>query len=282
MKKCILITSLFILSLSIAPIFPASAVCTLADITKEDCPDGQFACMDTVLYCCTQAADECKNTTFSNSPGTISCYCQPGTNDTHDCGIFVSSCNPGHIPPPSCDKKLSYDPCNGEEFCILPCQEGEPPGEGEACTNICASGYRCGPAKTCVIDTAYKGVLPFEICAAAGSFKEQCLKCMGTMDPDNPANQKVDKIWTGIGCISTDPKDFAVQFLQLAIGIAGGIALLLMVYGSFLVSTSAGDPKKSEEGKEIITGTIAGLLFIIFSAILLRLIGVEILSIPGL
>ncbi len=88
-------------------------------------------------------------------------------------------------------------------------------------------------------------------------------------------------IWTALGCISFEPQNFIKDFLQIAIGIAGGIALLLMIYGSFLISSSVGDPKKAEEGKEIITGTIAGLLFIIFSVVLLKLIGVEILSIPG-
>jgi len=89
-------------------------------------------------------------------------------------------------------------------------------------------------------------------------------------------------VWTALGCISTDPQAFIKDFLSIAMGIAGGIALLLMIYGAFLVSVSAGDPKKAEEGKEIITGTIAGLLFIIFSVVLLKLIGVDILQIPGL
>jgi hypothetical protein len=88
-------------------------------------------------------------------------------------------------------------------------------------------------------------------------------------------------VWTALGCLHWDPQTFVTDFLKLALGVAGGIALLLMVYGSFLISVSAGDPKKSEEGKEIITGTIAGLLFIIFSVFLLKLIGVNILNIPG-
>lgn len=88
-------------------------------------------------------------------------------------------------------------------------------------------------------------------------------------------------LWTALGCIHTKPIDFIKEFQKLAVGIAGGIALLLMIYGAFLISVSAGDPKKAEEGKEIITGTIAGLLFIIFSVFLLKLIGVNILNIPG-
>jgi hypothetical protein len=117
--------------------------------------------------------------------------------------------------------------------------------------------------------------LVFNLCNGLGDKEETCRKCLGS-------DEKNRGVWTAMGCIKTDPKAFIGDFLRIAIGIAGGIALLLMVYGAFLVSVSAGDPKKATEGKEIITGTIAGLLFIIFSVILLKLIGVEILSIPGL
>lgn len=115
----------------------------------------------------------------------------------------------------------------------------------------------------------------FFLCDHAGKYMSACLECIG----DNSQQDK--RVWTALGCIETDPKEFVKDFLTIAIGIAGGIALLLMVYGAFLISISTGDPKKAEEGKEMITGTIAGLLFIIFSVFLLKLIGVDILDIPG-
>lgn len=105
--------------------------------------------------------------------------------------------------------------------------------------------------------------------------------CQGVNNPECANCIDEDGVWTALGCIHFNPGEFITDFLKIAMGIAGGIALLLMVYGSFLISTSAGDPKKAEEGKEIITGTIAGLLFIIFSVVLLRLIGFDILKIPG-
>ena len=71
------------------------------------------------------------------------------------------------------------------------------------------------------------------------------------------------------------------SILQLAIGLGGGIALLLILYGTFIVTTSAGNPDKLNQGKEIIGSAISGLLFIILSIVLLNLIGVKILAIPG-
>ncbi|MBU1071577.1 hypothetical protein KKG65_04205 [Patescibacteria group bacterium] len=92
-----------------------------------------------------------------------------------------------------------------------------------------------------------------------------------------------DEIETAIGCISTNVESggFVGSLLELAIGLGGGIALLLILYGTFIVTTSAGNPDKLTQGKEIISSAVSGLLFIILSIVLLNLIGVKILAIPG-
>ncbi|OGE45979.1 hypothetical protein A3B39_04215 [Candidatus Daviesbacteria bacterium RIFCSPLOWO2_01_FULL_37_10] len=65
------------------------------------------------------------------------------------------------------------------------------------------------------------------------------------------------------------------------IGISGGIALLLMALGAFEMITSAGNPESLKAGQDRFTQAIIGLLFVIFSVLLLQLIGVDILEIPG-
>ncbi len=92
---------------------------------------------------------------------------------------------------------------------------------------------------------------------------------------------KSDELPTAIGCIPTQPAPFVAWFLGWAIGIAGGIARLLMIWGASQVILSSGDPEKLENGKGIITNAFAGLLFIIFAIVILRLIGYNILQIPG-
>ena len=80
-----------------------------------------------------------------------------------------------------------------------------------------------------------------------------------------------------LGNISTDIASFSTQFLSIAIGIAGGIALVLMVIGSIRVLMSSGDPKGVGAGRDMIIAAVAGLLFLIFSVLILKFIGLNIL-----
>ena len=90
-------------------------------------------------------------------------------------------------------------------------------------------------------------------------------------------------VWTAIGCWKADsPSDFVTWFVKLGTGIGGGIAMLLILFSGFQRITSAGNPERLHEAKELMTAAISGLLLIIFSIFLLRLIGVDILQIPGL
>lgn len=71
------------------------------------------------------------------------------------------------------------------------------------------------------------------------------------------------------------------DILKYAMGIGGIVAFLLIVVGGFQIILSSGNPERVKAGKEIITSAIAGLLLIIFSVFILRLIGYDILRIPG-
>lgn len=95
-----------------------------------------------------------------------------------------------------------------------------------------------------------------------------------------------DEVNTALGCISTSVEtgsnSFFTSVIKIAVGLGGGLALILMLFGVFIITTSAGIPDKLKEGPEIITSAISGLIFIILSVFLLRLIGVDILGLPGL
>ena len=60
------------------------------------------------------------------------------------------------------------------------------------------------------------------------------------------------------------------------------VTVAFIVYAGYLYLTSQGDPEKLNEGKERFTSALIGLVFIIMSVFLLRVIGVDILGAPGL
>lgn len=109
----------------------------------------------------------------------------------------------------------------------------------------------------------------------------------GGLGPVTPVNTQgrcgENQIDTAIGCIPIgNANDFVAWFLKWAVGIAGGIAFLLIIFSGFQIMTSSNNPQQLQTGRELLTGAVSGLILIVFSAFLLKLIGVDILGIPGL
>ena len=102
-----------------------------------------------------------------------------------------------------------------------------------------------------------------------------CIECVGGSETGT------DGIWTAIGCIKRDPTEIVQNLLRVGLGMGGGVALLMILAAGFLFSISQGDPKRTGEAKELITAAITGLLFIIFSVVILQFIGYTVLQIPG-
>ena len=71
------------------------------------------------------------------------------------------------------------------------------------------------------------------------------------------------------------------KVINISIAIGGIIAFILIIAGGLQIILSAGNPDRVKAGKELITSAIAGLMLIIFSVFILRLIGYDILKIPG-
>lgn len=89
-------------------------------------------------------------------------------------------------------------------------------------------------------------------------------------------------VWTGIGCVQGSINEFiGVTVFRMGIGLAGGFSLLCIIYAAFMMQSSQGNPEKLKKAQEMITSCIMGLMLIIFSVFILRLIGVQIIKIPG-
>lgn len=106
--------------------------------------------------------------------------------------------------------------------------------------------------------------------------------------PSLPCAKSLDKngacpsIATGLGInISTDPAGFIKSIFSLVLGLSGGLALLLIIYSGYQLIESRGNPEKLEAARQQLISAIIGLVFIIFSLVILEIIGVDILKIPG-
>ena len=98
-------------------------------------------------------------------------------------------------------------------------------------------------------------------------------------DPTCPASDGTRGINTAAGCISVTTNGTIIFFLRLALAIGGGIAILLIIYAGIQIQTSSGDPKRLMAGKEILTSALVGLILLIFSVFILRIIGLNLLGI---
>lgn len=88
--------------------------------------------------------------------------------------------------------------------------------------------------------------------------------------------------WSGLGCVPLRLESFVSDFLlKTGIGMAGIMALLCIIFQAFNIQTSRGNPEKIKKTQEALTSCIIGLVLIIFSVFILRVIGVDILRIPG-
>jgi len=134
---------------------------------------------------------------------------------------------------------------------------------------------------------------------------ESCRRCLyETTNPD-PFSKETLKInqstgrppvpaagrwYTIIGCINTNLGSFQREgaaasviqtLLNLVFSVAGGIALLYFLYGSFLVLTSQAEPEKLNQGKRAIYGAVVGIIFCLSSVFIINLLASGVLKVPG-
>jgi len=133
---------------------------------------------------------------------------------------------------------------------------------------LCGSpGDACCSGLTCTVIDPFSGVST----------------CETTPVPTTDTNLWCEKnvsLNTAIGCIPVlGSKEAFLSFvLKWAVGIGGGIAFLLIIYAGFMIMTSAGNPERLKAGQELLTSAISGLILLIFSVVILKIIGVDILG----
>jgi hypothetical protein len=86
---------------------------------------------------------------------------------------------------------------------------------------------------------------------------------------------------TALGCLNVQTGDFTSTLLGFLAGTAGAIALVIMLMATIQIMTGGDNAESVKKGKELFTGAITGLLFIIFSVTLLKIIAGDIIKLPG-
>ena len=88
------------------------------------------------------------------------------------------------------------------------------------------------------------------------------------------------EINTAIGCIDINSLSSITRvFLTVGMSIGGGVGILLIIIASYRIMTSQGDPRRMQGAQEMLTSAIAGLLLLVFSVFLLRVLGIDVLGI---
>ena len=88
-------------------------------------------------------------------------------------------------------------------------------------------------------------------------------------------------IKTAVGEVNNDPFEFVKSIMGTLLGLAGGIAVILIIIAGYRLMASQGNPEAVQAAREQITSAIVGLVFVIFSLVILQVIGVDLLKIPG-
>ncbi|MFO0703097.1 MAG: hypothetical protein U0525_00010 [Patescibacteria group bacterium] len=89
---------------------------------------------------------------------------------------------------------------------------------------------------------------------------------------------------SALGCMPMDKAERFISegILGIGISIAGAVTILCMIYGAMLYQLSMGESSQVQKAQKLITGCFFGLITIIFALFILKVIGVDLLRIPGL
>lgn len=84
-------------------------------------------------------------------------------------------------------------------------------------------------------------------------------------------------IYTAIGCIDPTPTGIITGLIRIALGVMGGVALLQMIYVGLLYQM--GNTEKIKGARDQLIATLTGIALLVFSVLILRILGVNILDI---
>lgn len=91
----------------------------------------------------------------------------------------------------------------------------------------------------------------------------------------------INEIATDLGCLPQDSTKFTALIYGWGLGIVGGVAMIYIIYGGYLVLSSKGNDIQLKKGKDYIVGSIAGILLAVLGFTIYQIIAADILKIPN-
>lgn len=290
--------------------------CKLPDLCEKnsDCQDGTPQC---ATYTCEGIGIDpnfpkqgvCSNTAVTPTPAAGPTQLKYGDLCGMSIGSGTAQCPPGtQCQRVSPEKTNSAERCGGQkaELVLARCNTSldlktvdvcypysdSSVKPGETITNALAcgggtSGYVCEDPEAyfCMVRDTSDPTEADLRCQKIPNKKSPCLE--GLMEDGRPAPKdkpaliaKCTKFATAVGELQTTPMAFMQKLFGIILSLAGGIALLLIIFSGYQILTSQGNPEKIQGAKDTITSAIIGLVFMIFSMVILQVIGVDILHIP--
>ena len=198
---------------------------------------------------------------------------------TSPCAVFNQSCFNlpccSSSPPLFCDfgsgtvcHYTSASPTPSTNNCLAPSVCKAIPQSGETCTG------------------------PFTFCGTTGQPGYCCSSSTTTIAPlpTLPTTDIIcngDGIKTPLGClpIGTGTSAGRITITTLvawAVGVAGAIAILLIIYSAFQITTASGDPKRVKAGQELLVAALGGLALIALAVTALNFLGLKVLNLGSL
>jgi hypothetical protein len=186
-------------------------------------------------------------------------------------------------PPPGCIS-------DGDRGCTGGSKIGADPVIGTSSTTQCSSdqGTCCGCTSHCIGASVSqlnadqsKTTASSSICQA-GAGEDSFGSVYSSLyygPPTDPCPN--GQCATAVGSINTSPEGFVNSLIGVILSIVGGIATILIIISGYRLMISQGNPENIKNAKDQLTAAIIGLLFVIFSLVILQIIGVNILGLPG-
>jgi type IV secretion system pilin len=179
---------------------------------------------------------------------------------------------------------------NDDTFCKQPSIQCAPPSsqydgfadDGQAYCRGYNQLKTCDPAAPCRSDIP--GYNPAKCCPSGQLCQLQgtIYACTQPTPTPNYVNHCPNgQCPTSLGNINTSASGFINFLFRLLLSISGAIALLIIIISGYNYALSGGNPEKVKAARETLTAAIVGLLFIIFSTVILQIIGINVLGLSG-